>query len=114
MDGRPRSLSSARGQLRARPEDVALGARHLQRRQRDRRRDVGKMCQSLWKVAEHLLASGVVLLREQPQVVAGGGRAIEAVSRVVELALPSKAFGEPERARQEAALSAAHAVVRVL
>ena len=70
-------------------------------------RDVGE---GLREVAEHALVACVVLLREEPLVVAGREHPIESRAGLIEASLPGQALGEPERAGEERSLSTADAV----
>src|SRR5689334_5541835 len=92
----------------------AMHRRRQVRREVERRVHEGEVRERLGEVPEHALGPGVVLLREEPEVVA---QVDEAPEQLVRLLVPAEqlvAVAEPERAGKEHALAGRQAVDCVL
>src|SRR5215207_947257 len=75
-----------------------------------RRVDQGEVREGLRHVPEQPARPGVVLLREQADVVPDSEQLLEERRRLVEPSRQGQVLDEPERARQEDALSGREAV----
>src|SRR5205814_6397069 len=74
--------------------------------ERLRRQYVRQVREPLGEVADQPLPPGVVLFREEPEVVGRGRRAVEDRLRLTGSSLTREALGEPERRRDERSLPA--------
>src|SRR5215212_9871230 len=63
--------------------------------------DVREMGECLGEVPEHLVGFRVVLLREEPELVAGGYRPVEDAAGPLQPSLAREALGQPERTGQK-------------
>ena len=72
---------------------------------RESRLDEREMREGLREVADESLALRVVLLRDQPEVVAEGEQPLVELHGLVEPPLPREHRDEPERAGEEDALA---------
>ena len=72
---------------------------------RERRADEREVGERLREVAELPAGDGVVLLGEQPDVVAEVEQSLEQLAGLVELALPGEYLDQPERAGEKDALA---------
>jgi hypothetical protein len=68
------------------------------------------MRECLGEVAEEPMVLGVVLLGEQPEVVAQGEQLIEQLARLGAASERAERVDKPKRAGEEGALAAAHAI----